>query len=188
MNPHTVIIEADLSRADVVHLVELCKGKRVVEFGCGGSTVLLAQVAAQLTSYDSSADWVKLARERLKKEGAVCPTKIEFLKDASKPPQTAPRADVYFIDGLRKFRPGWTRAVIDRGLASVIAMHDSRRPNLDVEFLLQCPTILKLQRLDVHPNNSNLLVIHTRERPVAWENWNLTEPFNRAKHLHRQGK
>lgn len=185
IDPHTVPIEADLSRADVVLLHKLCANRNVVEFGAGGSTLLLAQVASCLESYEPDPKWVECVTARLVAMKGTCGTRVVALPNAT-PPADLPPADVYFIDGLRHARPWWVRAVIERRLARVIALHDSRRSETGYGFLFETPCVLMLDRIVPHAGQSNITLFILRAQPVVWENWNLTEPENRLPHLHKQ--
>lgn len=185
IDPQTVPIEADLSRADVVLLHKLCANRNVVEFGAGGSTLLLAQIATYLESYEPDPKWVDCVTTRLRAMKDTCGTRVVALPN-SKPPADLPPADVYFIDGPRYARPKWVHAVIERGLARVIALHDSRRAETGYGFLFETPCVLRLDRIVPHAAQSNITLFILRAEPVAWENWNLTEPENRLPHLHKQ--
>ena len=46
-------------------LTEVCKSKKVVEFGSGGSTILLAEVSSELISIESDKRFATLVNERL---------------------------------------------------------------------------------------------------------------------------
>lgn len=64
-DPRTVLIQGDISRADAVVLVNLCAGRSVVEFGMGGSTLLLARCAKELSSYDTDLEWYEITECRI---------------------------------------------------------------------------------------------------------------------------
>lgn len=186
IDPHTFPIEADLSRADVVELHRLCSGKDVVEFGAGGSTVLFSKCCKSVVSYEHDRRWLELTRRRLARE-ALTNAKLVTLPNWD-PPKQLPKADVYFIDGRNTHRAKWANHVLQLQVTRVVAVHDSRRSDImkGYGFLLQCPLMLHLDRIEFHPGNSNLLVIYPREESVAWENWNVTERENRLPHLHKQ--
>ena len=65
-NPYVCPIYGDLSRADVVALTLLCRGKNVVEYGVGGSTIILSQIAKSVVSFDTKEIWVERTKEFLK--------------------------------------------------------------------------------------------------------------------------
>lgn len=152
--------------------------------------MLLARCAGRVTSYEPDPRWWKLARDRLNRETEpTCTANVVHLPACAAPPPDAPKAGVYFIDGPPEHRPAWVREAILRKLAPVIVVHDSRRPDLmsGLEFLTRPPVMLKLESLEWHARQSNMLVIRVRNQPVRWSNWNLTERNGRAPHLHMQG-
>lgn len=177
-DPNTFPLEADLSRADVRVLYKYGCDKNVIEFGCGGSTVLLSLFVKSVVSYDTSPDWIARAKRRLEKEAAHNCKGIH-LCGRSVPPNL-PKADVYFVDGLDALRAPWAAAAVDRELAPVVIIHDSRRAltmNAIAAVLIH-PRTLKISSVDYHADESNMIVIHTRPA-LKYENWNLTEPENR---------
>ena len=185
-DPQTCPIEADLSRADVVLLCTLCKDRRIIEFGSGGSTVLLARVATQIDSYETDAHWIKLVQDRLDRETAkLCPINIHLTGQTV--PKKVPRADVLFVDGVSNLRNMWVEAALQRRLfVHAVIVHDSRRPLKQLQCLLEWPSTAHIHRITYHAQDSNCLIIALRKRPVQYKNWNLTEPGH-IPHLHRQG-
>jgi SAM-dependent methyltransferase len=181
-DPATFPLEADLSRADVRVLYSLCRNKSVVEFGCGGSTVLLANFAASVVSYDTSQDWIERTKYRLAQEKKHACRGIYWYSSVPAPSEM-PRADVYFIDGVPDLRAQWVSAVIERRLAETIIIHDSRSQIMDsIASCFTYPAVLSLRTLEYHADGSNLLVIRLGQ-PVVYENWNLTETEARLPHL-----
>lgn len=186
IDPDTYLIEADLSRADVRVIHRLGVGVRVVEFGAGGSTLMFALMGVRsIVSFETSDRWMSLTRKRLKIAG-YDPSVVR--RAGRKPPIALPKADLYFIDGRRDLRPLWIQHAVEKALSPIIAIHDSRRDMGDLSFLFRPPAVQHLDRIDMHPLDSNLMVIYLRENPVRWENWNLTEKEGRAPHLHQQDR
>jgi hypothetical protein len=181
MNPSTCPTRADLSRADHRVLHELCSGADVVEFGCGGSTLFLSQIARTLLSFDTSAAWI----ERVRKFAATGDGPRPILNHCTGVPAQLPKADVYFVDGLLELRAPWVHACLDRRLARTIIVHDSRRasPVRELSGLLTWPRTAIIERVEYHYKDSNCVVITTRPAPLVYENWNETEPENRLPSL-----
>lgn len=180
-DPNTFPLEADLSRADVRVLHRLCAGKRVVEFGCGGSTVLLGMLAGHVTSYDTDPSWVKRTQRRLARERATTCDAVVLC--GPEPPAVLPVADVYFIDGHPPHRAAWIKAVIAHDAAPVIIVHDSRSEVMtEVSAAIVHPFTLSLRTIVFHPDESNMMVI-TIGKPVVRRNWNEEEPANRLPFL-----
>lgn len=179
-------LEADLSRADAALLARLCAGRRVVEFGSGGSTLLLARVAAYVASYDTDATWTELTRARLAEEpaGSVCAVDLWTYGGV---PDQLPAADVALVDGAPGLRPAWTRALVERGVPLVL-VHDSRGDQVGPALAaLGWPASLRVRSVELHAEGSHTTVVRCGE-PVAYEDWNQTEPEGRAPHLHRRGR
>jgi hypothetical protein len=180
-DPQTFPLEADLSRADVRVLYNFCCDKEVVEFGCGGSTVFLAKIARRVMSYDTSRDWIMRTKIRLEKEIAHNCKGIDLYSSV---PDKLPQADVYFIDGADKLRPLWVAAAIDRELAPIIIVHDTRRAVTmnSIGPIFVHPRTLKLRSVEYHADGSNMMVIRAGEA-LKYEDWNVTEPENRLPSL-----
>jgi len=192
INPRTIPLEADLSRNDVAVLHKLCHGKTVVEFGTGGSTLLLARFSRVVLSYESDPDWINLVWRTLQKRRVdgvrMAKIVLNHVPDCV-PPAKLPRVGAVFIDGRRDRRHLWVEAAIRRNLAPVIILHDSRAkksPIAACTSLLTWPLTLRIDRIAYHYSSSNHVVIWLRDRPVAYENWNKTEPARRLPHLHKQ--
>ena len=184
-DPDLFPLEADLSRADVRVLHRLCADKRVVEIGCGGSTVLLAQFCREVRSFDTSADWIERAQRRLLREPAAVQAVVLGIS-AYAPgaiPEVLPEADVYFVDGICEDRPAWVRAVVTRRLAPLVVHHDSRSSCMTtLHEGLPYPVTLALQSLEYHVDGSNMAVLRCGA-PVVYENWNETERAHRLPFL-----
>lgn len=180
-NLSTFPIEADLSRADVRVLHALCQGKRVVEFGCGGSTALLAAFASRVWSYDTDPAWIARTNARLDREPDRSHVTVERCDETT--PVTLPSADVYFIDGYVPLRPVWIHDVITRRLTKTIVVHDSRSSAMsDVGRVLVYPLTLFVRSLEYHTDGSNMLIIRV-DAAVEYANWNEAEPENRLPFL-----
>jgi hypothetical protein len=185
-DPRTSPIEADLSRADVVALWELAAQKRVVEFGAGGSTALFARTAASLYTYDTSPQWLAVAKrhvDKLRQTETLCTVEYRHCPAAGVPPKIA-RGDLLFIDGYTPTRAAWMKAALERQLAPVIVAHDTRRlqPVRSFAALLEWPLTAWIDSVHYHYQGSNLLVVRLRDKPVQYSNWNQTEK-GRAPHL-----
>ncbi len=182
-DPMTFPLEADLSRADVRLLYEFCQGKTVVEFGCGGSTVLLAQFAAKVSSYDTDRDWINRTARRLEREPKPDHARPTLTHYTSFPPRELPKADVYFIDGYVPDRVRWVKLAIEERLTETIVVHDSRSSAMsDIGPMLTYPLTMSLRSLTYHLDGSNMLVIRAGA-PVEYVNWNAAEPAYRLPFL-----
>ena len=177
LDPATCLTRADLSRADHQVLHRFCSGATVIEFGCGGSTLFLVQIAKSLTSYDTNQEWITLVKKQL-------PGTVNYCKTV---PAVLPKADVHFVDGLASLRPAWVRRCLEQRAAKTIIVHDSRRTNpvAGLGCLLEWPLTAVIEKVEYHYLGSNCLVVTLRDKPVVYENWNVTEPKNRLPQLNK---
>jgi hypothetical protein len=186
MNPKTVTIQGDLSRADVVELCRICGGKIVVEFGMGGSTLILARCAAFLYSYDTEDSWLSATKARI--DSIEDKTARVHLYSSPSIPAEVPECDVLWVDGLFSQRAEWIRQHGKRG--KVVVVHDCRRYHDVIHALEGALSFWAwVERIDSCPGGSNLMVITRREKPMRYEDWNETEKddnrveWNRARYV-----
>lgn len=174
MDPQKVAIQGDLSRKDVVELYRLCAGKRVVEFGMGGSTLILAQCAKRLDSYESDPKWFDITEARIFQMGKPASVRLHDVGPHCPLPDDIPECDVLFIDGFGPMRAQWISKFFKK--AKVIAIHDARRFQ-DVNKALSHLVVFfsEIERIEFNVGDSNLMVVYRREVPLEYENWNETE-------------
>jgi len=172
IDPKTVKIQGDLSRSDVINLCRLCDGKRVVEFGMGGSTLLLARCCATLDSYDTSEEWYNRITAKVSQiPNKTCEPKLTLGEQV---PEDIPSCDVLWIDGCDAHRGLWLEKFFDK--APLIIVHDGRRPwDVSQVFEVVRPNFSRVKTLHINYDESNLLLIEKRLSPLEWENWNVTE-------------
>lgn len=182
MDIENVVIQGDISRADVRVLAELCTNKRVVEFGVGGSTLILSRCAASVTSYDTDISWINRTKHRIDimHDKLIMP---EFIH-TTEVPNDIPECDVLFIDGFGPHRAEWTKHFLK---CQIMIMHDSlgdtgKGPTLD-DLLSRMFKIREIvESLDVmkyHYLDSNMVVAYKRQKPIQFINWNTVEDKNR---------
>jgi tRNA A58 N-methylase Trm61 len=175
-NAYTVPIQGDMSRADVVVLTKYCSGKKVVEFGMGGSTLLLARCTQTFISYEDDEMWFQRTQDRI----SQIPDKIDDIelilqKD---PPKTIPSdTDTLFVDGNDTLRKLWIEKL--GHIPNTILVHDSRRTK-DFEDTVDSlkKHFLKIDTIQVHAQESNIIVVTMRPSPIELEDWNKTEIYN----------
>ncbi len=145
-------VVGQLGRHDIQVLAGLAKSShKILEFGCGGSTLALAQFSppgARVTSIDSERAWIDKTRMNLERVGQKA--KVDFLPYAGWEGRMGgwPWFDLIFVDGLeserlqfalnawRTLQPGGT-----------MAWHDCRWPQI-VEMMLRLAG-LNFQTVDV---------------------------------------
>lgn len=184
MDPLTVPIQGDLSRQDAVVLAELCQNKKVIEFGVGGSTLLIARVAKALESFDTDLGWLDRTRRRLDKLKPEL-TCLPQLRHTSGVPETIDDCDVLFIDGRGDDRFKWLKFFPK---CQTLICHDSlgdtggNGPTLYhvmAELFRDRASLEYLDHASFHHQGSNMVVVHRRREPIRYQNWNLTELENR---------
>ena len=180
-------IEGDLSRADVVALVLLCRGKRVVEFGLGGSTIILSQVAKSLVTYETKGEWVKRFSGKI-----TTPIKIiEERHDGASVKGLAEDCDVIFIDGWAAMR--WHFLLeFWSNIKECAILHDTRavyaancvqkffsayNPPVKGKWGLN-PYLATLKSIDWNYLESNLCILNKRNVLLEHEDWKKTEAGN----------
>lgn len=198
-NPYTWKIEGDLSRADVVVLTLLCRGKDVIEFGIGGSTILLSQVANKVITYEHDIAWIDKIKPRL---GNNCEIR---LIDKDKAEQSikgiGESCDVLFNDGhsllrapaLLEFWPHIKEyAILHDGrmpyagncLKKFIDAFTIKNPKVDEPGfdaskanpgLADNPYTGSLEAVYWNYLESNMVVMKKRNCTLLYENWKITE-------------
>ena len=172
LNPYTCPIEGDLSRADVVALTLLCRNKRVIEFGLGGSTIILKQIAKSLITYETKPVWV----DRFKEKTPDCDIRIvEETKDGSSWKGLGEECDVVFSDGwaamrapfIFEFWPYLKECAITHdsrivyGPRCVALFAEKYNPPIPKQWGHN-PFTATLERIDWSYLESNMIVLHKR--------------------------
>lgn len=180
----TVPIQGDISRLDVKVLIELCADKRVVEFGVGGSTLILARIAKTLKSYDTSQLWIDKTQIKLEKILSEIVSVPEFILTTGEE-EDIEECDILFIDGNGEDRYKWLKFLPK---CKVMICHDSLGDTGGygpaLYHIMSClfkdmRLVEYLDKAYYHYMGSNMAVIYRREEPIKYENWNLTDKSNR---------
>jgi len=199
-NPYTCSIQGDLSRADVVALTLLCRGKDVVEYGVGGSTIILSQIAKSVTSFDTKEIWVERTKEFLKKvPNKTCEPEfrpiLEEKHNGSSVKGLGFPCDIVFSDGWAALRgffilEFWrymnecaithdSRAIYASNIVKMFMNnYDSNHKN-DPEFPWGInPYLSTLKKIEWNYLESNCCVFFKRNTSLIWEDWKKTEENN----------
>ena len=185
LNPYICKIEGDLSRADVVALTLLCRDKDVIEFGLGGSTLIIGQVAKSLITYETKPEWVGRFPQ-IKTEIRT----IEENQDGSSVKGLGKKCDVLFADGwaamrwyfLLEFWPHIRECAILHDTRSIYASRcllkffDAYNP--PTEGWALNPYLATLKSIDWNYLESNMCVLHKRNCQLEYEDWKKTEAGN----------
>ena len=182
INPETITIQGDISRQDVMVLASYCTNKNVVEFGVGGSTLIIARCAKSLMSYDTDQNWIDITSLRLSTiSDKTCEPQLKLI---SQPPNDIEECDVLFIDGLGDHRDAWAKLFTR---AKVTLIHDSLGVAGDYpvvywvmkEIFNNIDSVGLLDKITFHCFDSNMVVVERRDSPLSFRNWNETETTGR---------
>ena len=190
LNPFIAEIDGDLSRADAVVLVQMCRNKDVVEYGVGASTYLLSQCARSLICFETDPVWIERVEGRLRElQPKTCtPTIVEI----PRVPHDLPKhtCDVMFNDGHSPLREEFLRQYWPNCVREAMLLHDARcptgtnlvrkmmdwyTPRAEGKVWPHNPYVAWLQRIEWCPQESNMIVLQKRNVELHYENWNVTE-------------
>lgn len=182
LNPNTMSIQGDISRNDVKVLFELCTNKNVIEYGVGGSTLILAQIAKTLICYDTDINWINTTAKRLQNiNNKTCNPELNYITQT---PHELPESDIIIIDGHGDTRHEWAKHL---PTTKQLLFHDSlgsttTQPtiyHITTQLFTNMTLIENLDTAKFHYKDSNYLLIIKRETPIKYVNWNETETENR---------
>ena len=163
----------DLSMEDANVLARLGKSsKRILEFGVGGSTQIFAQCNPEkFVAVETDQKWIDLTSSRLK-----------FICDRKEPTfvpydlYTEDQYDLILVDGVDHLRLDFaTKTWPWLQVGGVMAFHDTRR-FVDFQHAMWIAQLhfSEISQIDVNVENSNLTLIHKREK-LPYVNWNEME-------------
>jgi len=197
LNPFMYKVEGDLSKADVVVLTQLCRNKTVVEFGIGGSTILLSQVAKKIISYEHDQAWIDKIQPKVGEnvEIRLIPKEVSAVKGKGE------ECDVLFDDGHSLLRAPFLLEFWPY-LKECAILHDSRmtyagncvklffdaftvrnpkvgEPGFDSKGanpgLPDNPYTGSLKTIYWNYLESNMVVMEKRNCTLKYENWKISE-------------
>lgn len=163
----------DLSRQDAAILEMFAYQNSVLEFGCGGSTLIFAQSGAiKVVSIETDKTWIDLTKERLEVLDETCPV---LFVDYDEP--WTGLYDVVFVDGIDKHRRDFAiRSWQFLKPNGTMIFHDTRR-FADFQNAMWVAQLYyqEVWYIRVNFKNSNMTLIQKRSRKLEYENWNETE-------------
>ena len=195
LNPYTYKTQGDLSRADVVALTLLCRGKDVIEFGIGGSTILLSEIANKVITYEHDVKWVDKISPKL---GSNVEIRLIDKGDTHADGELnmvgkGEPCDVCFIDGHSHLR---APALLEfwKYIKDCAILHDSRmtyagncvkkfidafvdkgEPSAANPGLADNPFTGSLDTIHWNYLESNMVVMTKRNCTLKYENWKVGE-------------
>ncbi len=146
------------------------KDKSVLEFGCGGSTVILSQYAKNIVSLETHSMWSSEIAEFLKSEkidNVTIHNKRSNISDYNK-------FDFIFIDSYRETRGSALQLVLDEGIChdkTLIFFHDWKKYYHEVNPILSSGLVELVDTVNVHwppsdsgkPNVAHLGVLRKKK-------------------------
>jgi len=168
----------DISKEDAHVLGILGKGGQVLEFGMGGSTQVLAQVAEHLISVETDPDWVVRTRGNLDALG-IDPKRYDLIPYFKWPEFVRPlrkKFDLIFVDGVDEMR--FPFAIMSFPMLKVggfMCFHDTRRTPDMANFL---NTVLNFKDEIDHSNlnwRSSNISCALKKMPEPYVDWNKVE-------------
>ena len=163
----------DLSIEDAYLLQENSYYNRILEFGCGGSTIIFSQGESEVTSVETDQGWIDLTKERLSVLGTENQVTFKAYEE-----DWGDNYDLVFVDGIDQLRlefaiKAWN-LIGPRG--GTMVFHDTRRFQ-DFKNAMWVAQLYfeEVHSIDVNRRESNLTFIYKRSKPLGYENWNETE-------------
>lgn len=170
----------DISRADAELLAQYARGaSRILEFGSGASTQVLAQSSskdAALVSVETDPAWIERTRKNLARLSIRKAVRFVPYKQWKAIRRTETSFGLIFNDGADRFRERFALeswALLEIG--GRLLFHDTRREN-DLRKVLAVVNehFLEISSIGLNEAGSNITVI-TRKAPEPWVDWNVVE-------------
>lgn len=163
----------DLSLQDADILASYAsRSKAILEFGCGGSTQILAQLCSNVVSVETSPEWIQVVTKRLSNIDTA--HDVKFTSYGNIP---ARRYDMVFVDGVKERRLSFAMQTWEYlAEGGVMIFHDTKK-QWGIELLKQvfCNLfneigIVHINKLASDGKQSNMTVIQKRiQQPyVCW--------------------
>jgi predicted O-methyltransferase YrrM len=187
MNGPALRYIGDISREDAALLARMAAGaRRILEFGAGASTQVLAQSApagAEIVTVETKTEWVDRTRENLRRLGIS--REVRFLPYRGFWRAVAGPFDLIFDDGIDRLRAEFAeRAWPMLAVGGCLLFHDTRRPR-DVRVALRHAerVFLEVASVELNPEGSNLTVVR-KQAPKKYVDWNVVEGRARWEYGH----
>ena len=170
----------DISREDAELLARTAAGaRRILEFGAGASTQVLAQSAsegAEIVTVETKPDWVERTRANLRRLGIR--REVRFVPYRGFWRSVQGPFEMIFDDGIDRLRAEFAER------AWPMLFHDTRRPRDARTALRQVERVfLEVASVHLNPEGSNLTVVR-KQAPQAYVDWNVAEGRARWEYGH----
>jgi predicted O-methyltransferase YrrM len=177
----------DISREDAQLLARFAAGaRRILEFGAGASTQVLAQSApegAEIVTVETNARWVERTRRNLALLGLR--REVKFVPYRGFWRMLQGPFDFVFDDGIDKRRGEFAeRAWPLLAVGGAMLFHDTRRPE-DARTALRHVErfFLEVESVQLNAEGSNVTVVRKRA-PLQYVDWNVAEQRARWEYGH----
>jgi predicted O-methyltransferase YrrM len=179
----------DISRDDAQLLSRYAaSARRILEFGAGASTQVLAQTApegAEIVTVETEKSWVERTRKNLERLGIA--RRIQFVRYRGFWRAVQGPFDFIFDDGVDRLRGDFAqRAWPLLAVGGALLFHDTRRPR-DARTALRFVETVFLEVASVHLNaeGSNITVVR-KQAPLRYVDWNVVEGRARWEYGHEE--
>jgi predicted O-methyltransferase YrrM len=168
----------DISRQDAQVLATFAAGaRRILEFGVGGSTQVLAQCAppeGSIVTIDTSPEWIERTQIRSARLGIG--RDVTYLSYAEWSAMRQETVDLVFVDGIDELRLPFAReAWKSLRVGGTMLFHDTRRAR-DAGNVLQLVTEhhLEVERVEMNIRASNISAV-VKKVAEPYVDWNVVE-------------
>ncbi len=187
MNGSKLRYVGDISREDAALLARTAAGaRRILEFGAGASTQVLAQSApegTEIVTVETKAEWVDRTRENFRRLGIS--REIRFVPYRGFWRAVEGPFELIFDDGIDRLRADFAeRAWPMLAVGGCMLFHDTRRPRDARVALRQVERVfLEVASVHLNPEGSNLTVVR-KQAPQDYVDWNVAEGRARWEYGH----
>jgi predicted O-methyltransferase YrrM len=177
----------DISREDALLLARTAAGaRRILEFGAGASTQVLAQSApegAEIVTVETKPEWVERTRANLRRLGIA--REVRFVPYRGFWRGLQGPFEMILDDGIDRLRAEFAeRAWPLLAVGGRMLFHDTRRPRDARTALRQIERVfLEVASVELNPEGSNLTVVH-KQAPQTYVDWNVAEGRARWEYGH----
>ncbi len=169
----------DISAADASTLAALVPGrKRIVEFGVGGSTQIIAQsmdADAVLWAYDTDPEWLTRTAVNLETLG-VDRSRVLLLPSYEQHAEIPGPVDLAFVDCAERFRIPFAHLIWPRlSVGGLLVLHDAR-PLVYVQPLLAlvADNFRDVRSVTLNADDTNFAIVERGPRR-DYADWNAAE-------------
>ena len=179
----------DISREDAQLLARYAAGaRRILEFGAGASTQVLAQTApegTEIVTVETDAPWIERTRRNLQRLGVG--REVSFVPYRGFWRTLQGPFDFIFDDGVDRLRGEFAeRAWPLLAVGGALLFHDTRRPR-DARTALRFVerVFLEVASVQLNADGTNVTVVR-KQAPLQYVDWNVVEGRARWEYGHEE--